>query len=161
MLQTMAQSLPFEMTQLLLAEQARLKGMPDLSKKISEYKPQPNPLAQKKEELELAKLQSEIDERKSRVGENYVDARLKSAKAVNEEAKARKANSEADVKDLEFVRKQDGSERKEKIDDDLIKADVEMQKQDQNAALDYMKQAKLMQDNSDFGQQGANTSKSK
>ena len=142
------------MTKMLLAEQMRLKNMPGLAKQISEYKPQPIPLAQKQQELELAKLQAEIDERKSRVGENYVDARLKSAKAVNEEAKARKAHSEADYKDLEFLRKQDGIDRKEKIDDDLIRASVDMRKQDQNAALDYMKQAQLLDDNSRYEPKG-------
>jgi hypothetical protein len=118
--------------------------MPDLAKKISEYKQQPDPLVQKQKELEIAKLQSEINERNSRVYENQVDSRLKSAKAVNEEAKARKSHSEADMTDLDFLRKQEGVDRREKVDDDLIKANVDMQKQDQNAALDFVKQAELM-----------------
>jgi len=146
MLQTMAQSLPFDLTKILLAEQASLKGMPELAKKIEEFQQQPDPLEQQMKQLEIQKLQSEIDERNSRVGENHVDSRLKEAKAVNEEAKARKSQSDADMVDLDFLRKQDGSERKEKLDDDRYNQNAKMEQEDQKAALNYMSNNQLSQD---------------
>ncbi len=103
MLQTMAQSLPFDLTKILLAEQAELKKMPSLATKIMEYQPQPDPMEQKRKELELKKLESEIAERVSRTQENQVEIRLKEAKAVNEEAKARQGHAKADLDDQAFV----------------------------------------------------------
>ena len=135
MLQTMSQSLPFDLTKLLLAEQARLKGMPELAKKIEEFQPQPDPMAQQMQQLEMQKLQSEINERNSRVGENHIDARLKEAKAVNEEAKARETHSKADMTDLDFLRKQEGQDIKE----DMFKTGVENRRKD----IDVENQAML------------------
>ena len=129
MLQTMAQSLPFDLTKILLAEQASLKGMPELAKKIEEFQQQPDPIEQQMKQLELQKLQSEINERNSRVGENQVDSRLKEAKAVNEEAKARKAHADADMTDLDFLRKQEGQDIKE----DMFKTGVENRRKDIDA----------------------------
>ena len=143
MLQTMAQSLPFDLTKMLLAEQAKLKGMPGLSKQIAEFQQQPDPMEQQMKQLELEKLQSEIAERNSRVTENQIDARLKAAKAVNEEAKARQANSNADMTDLDFLRKQDGTERSEKLDDERYKNKAFQEQQDQKATLDYMSNSQL------------------
>lgn len=108
MLQTMGQSLPFEMTQLLLAEQAKLKKMPDLAKKIQEYQPQPDPYAEEMKVLEMEKIKSEIEERDSRSRENGVDMRLKNANAALAEAQARDVHSGADIKDQDFLDKKDG-----------------------------------------------------
>jgi len=129
MLQTMAQSLPFDLTKILLAEQAKLKGMPELSKKIEEFVQQPDPMQQQMQQLEMQKLQSEINERNSRVAENGQDSRLKEAKAVNEEAKARKTHSDADMTDLDFLRKQDGQDLKE----DMFRSGVDNRRKDIDA----------------------------
>ena len=149
MLQTMAQSLPFELTQILLAEQADLKNMPGLAKKISEYKPQPDPLEQELKQLEVDKLRAEVAERNSRANENQVDMRLKNAKADNEEAKARVGQSNADMTDLDFLQKQDGT----KFSEEMTKATADeeaqdkvnqtnhamrMREADQKATLDFM-----------------------
>jgi hypothetical protein len=47
MLQTMGNSMPMDMSQMILADIARLRKMPDLAKKIETYQPQPDPMAQK------------------------------------------------------------------------------------------------------------------
>jgi hypothetical protein len=52
MLQTMGNSMPPAMSQLVLADIARLRKMPDLAKQIEEYKPEPDPIAQKMQMLE-------------------------------------------------------------------------------------------------------------
>ncbi len=146
MLQTMSQSLPFDLTKLLLAEQASLKGMPELAKKIEEFEQKPDPMQQEMQKLEMEKLKSEINERNSRVGENHVDSRLKEAKAVNEEAKARKGHSDADMVDLDFLRKQDGTDRVEALDDERSKYQAQSKLQAQQAGLNYMGQAQLQND---------------
>jgi hypothetical protein len=139
----LAQSLPFELTKILLAEQARLKDMPDLAKKINEFEPQPDPLVQKQKELELAKIQSEVNERNSRVYENQVDSRLKAAKAVNEEAKAREAYSKADINDLDFVRKQEGIEHQEKVAEEAQRSNNRRKEAVEKAGLGYIEKQAL------------------
>lgn len=120
MLQTMAQSLPFDLTKILLAEQAELKKMPSLAKKIKEYQPQPDPLDQEMKMLEVEKLKAEIAERQSRAAENQVDIRAKNAKAALDEAKARDIHSGADMKDQEFLDKETGVARERELEDKLL-----------------------------------------
>jgi hypothetical protein len=139
MLQTMAQSLPFDLTKMLLAEQARLKNMPELAKRIEEFQQQPDTTAHQMQQLEMQKIQSEIDYNNSRAQENMVDMDLKGAKAINEKAKARKTHSDADMTDLDFVRKQEGVDRKEQNFDKMVDHNYKMEEEDQKATLDYTK----------------------
>jgi len=123
MLQTMGQSLPFEMTQMLLVEQAKLKKMPLLAKKIEAYQPQPDPIAQEKAQLENEKLKAEIAEKYSRAEENReADIMSKKAKATLEQAKAREIHSKADMNDLDYVRKSTGVDQQEAIEQENVKA---------------------------------------
>lgn len=129
LLQTTAQSLPFDLTKMLLAKQSDLNGMPDLAKQIMEYSPQPDPLEQERKQLEVDKLKAEIAERQSRADENIVDMRKKTADAVLAEAKAREIHSVADIKDQDFLDKQTG-----------ITHQRELEKQGQKIGGDLMKQ---------------------
>ena len=120
MLQTMAQSLPFDLTKILLAEQAELKKMPALAKKIEEYQPQPDPMEQEMKMLEVEKLKAEIAERNSRAAENQVDIRAKNAKAALDEAKARDIHSKADMTDQEFLDNESGATRDKELEDKAL-----------------------------------------
>jgi hypothetical protein len=111
MLQTMGNSLPFDMTKMLLVEMARLRKMPDLAKSIEQYQPQPDPMAQQRAQLELALLQAQIANETAKGQENAVDVQLKSAKAATEQAKARDMHSRADLSDLNFVEQERGVNR--------------------------------------------------
>lgn len=92
MLQTMGPNMDFSITQLILAEIARLKRMPALEKRILEYKPTPDPLTQKKleleimrEEKEIEKLNSEIEKNKALAQKALVDADKTALDAVEQE----------------------------------------------------------------------------
>ena len=115
MMQTGQQTMDEGETRLIRAEIARLQKMPELAKKIEEYKPEPDPYVEEMKHLEKEKLKAEIEERLSRARENAVDMRAKTAKAILDEARARDLNSGADLKDLDFTRKADGSEFDEKM----------------------------------------------
>jgi len=115
MLQTGAQTMDQGEVRLIRAEIARLRKMPVLAKKIKEYQPQPDPFTEEMKQLEKQKIMAEIEERLSRARENEVDIRNKTAQAVLNEAKARHIGADADLKDLEFLRKSDGTEFDEKI----------------------------------------------
>jgi len=108
MLQTMGNTMPGEMSQMILADIAKLRKMPDLAKKIEEYQPQPDPMAQQKAQLEVALLQAQVQNETAKAQENAVDVELKTAKTATEQAKARQMHSGSDLSDLDFVEKESG-----------------------------------------------------
>ena len=121
LLQTLGNTMPFEMTQMIIAEIAKLSRMPDLEKRIRDFKQEPDPAAQQMQQAEMErlalenqKLQSEIDRNNARAGEDEIDIQLKMQKAQVEAAKARKLGSEADMTDLDFLLKNDGIDRVDK-----------------------------------------------
>jgi len=115
MLQTMGNTMPPEMSFMILADIAKLRKMPDLAKRITEYKPQPDPMAQQKAQLELALLQAQVANETAKGQENAVDVQLKTAKTQTEQAKARSMHSDSDNKDLDFVDKESGTKDRRDI----------------------------------------------
>jgi hypothetical protein len=109
MLQTMGNNMDFSMVQMVLAEIAKLKRMPELAEKILSFQPQPDPLDQQLKQLEIRKLQAEVQKTEA-------DAQLSMAKA-------RKELSEADLKDLDYVEQETGT--KHERDRDLHGAQAE------------------------------------
>lgn len=122
MLQTMGNSMDPSMSQMILADIARLRKMPDLAKKIEEYQPQPDPLAQKMRELELAKMEAEVMELQAKAMKLQADAQLAGAKVGTEGAKATHLQSDADLKNLDFVEQESG-----------VKQERDLQKQGEQA----------------------------
>jgi hypothetical protein len=125
MLQTVGNTMPLEMTQIILSDIAKLRKMPDLAKRIIEYQPQPDPMAQKKAELEVALLGAQVQNETAKGQENAVDVELKTAKTETERAKARQMHSGSDLSDLDFVDKESGSK-------DMRDMDSENRKHAQN-----------------------------
>ena len=124
MMQTGQQSMDPEEAKLVRAEIYKLQKMPDLALKVLSYQPQPDPVSEQIRQLDLErlslenqKLRAEIEERHSRAIENQVDVELKQAKTQNELAKASKTNSEKDMTDLAFVRKDLGIDKQERIEE--------------------------------------------
>ena len=111
MLQTVGNSMPLEMTQMVLSDIAKLRKMPDLAKRIQEFEQQPDPLAVKKAELEVALLQAQVNNENAKAAENQVDVELKRAKTANEQAKARGLHAKSDLDDLDFLEKESGVSR--------------------------------------------------
>lgn len=123
LLQTMGPSLPFELTQKVMADIIELYRMPDKAKELREYKPQPDPAAEKMKQIELEramleneKIKAEIADKYARAGENEVDRVLKEQKAAVEAAKARKLQSDADIADLKFLREDQQLDHREKME---------------------------------------------
>jgi hypothetical protein len=103
MLQTMGNNMDPSMSQMILADIARLRKMPELAQKIKEYQPQPDPMAQQMQQLEMQLLQAQIANETAKAQENQVDVGLKQAKTATEQAKARNMHSKSDLDDLTFV----------------------------------------------------------
>lgn len=101
MLQTMGNNMSPDMSRLILADIARLRKMPDLAKQIEEFQPQPDPIAEKQAQLQVALMEAELAEKQSIIA-------LNQAKIETEAAKANHLNSQADLADLDFVEQESG-----------------------------------------------------
>lgn len=123
MMQTGQQSMDPEEAKLVRAEIYKLQKMPDLAQKVLSYQPQPDPMQEEVQQLELErlrleldKLRSEIEERRSRAVENAVDVEFKQARTQNELAKAGKTLSEKDLNDMKFLKEDMGVAHKENLE---------------------------------------------
>jgi len=122
MLQTMGNNMDPAMSRMILADIARLRKMPDLAKQIEEYEPQPDPLQQRKLELEIALMEAEVMEVQAKAMKLQADAQLAGAKIGTEGAKANNLNSDSDLKNLDFVEQESG-----------VKQERDLQKQGEQA----------------------------
>lgn len=110
MLQTIGPNEDPSIRRMLMAEIARLQKMPDLAKKLEEYQPEPDPVAMRMQELQVALLEAQVANERAKGRENEVDVYLKTAKAQTEAAKAKALSSDADLKDLSFLERESGIE---------------------------------------------------
>ena len=120
MLQTMGNSVPFDITKIILCKIADLRKLPDLSRMIAEYQPQPDPLAQQKAQLECELLKAQIANEQAKANENAVDVQLKQAKTQSELAKAGKLSSETDKLDLDYVEQSSGLQQERELEKQLM-----------------------------------------
>jgi hypothetical protein len=109
MLQTMGNTLPMEMSQIVLGDIARLRKMPNLAKRIEEFKPAPDPVQEQIQQLELAKLQLELAELQAKTQKLQTAAQLDMAKANEAAAKAGNTTSDTDQKNLDFLEQNSGT----------------------------------------------------
>lgn len=135
LLQTLGSSLPFDMTRMIMAEIAKLSKLPTLEKQILEFKQEPDPVQQKMQELQLAKLEAEIQRLKADAmnkvassQENEADREEKMAQAMLKRAQARKAESEADMLDLTYLKTDEQIDEQTALEKELLKFEMEMER---------------------------------
>ena len=127
MLQTIGNSMDFSMTQMILSDIARLRDMPDLAKRIEQYKPQPDPMAQQKAMLELELLKAQIEETRSKTIENSANAQYKSIQAGN-------VQSDTDLKNLDYVEQETGVKQAR----DVERIEAQAKSQTQTKIVDHL-----------------------
>lgn len=108
MLQTLGPNEDPGLRKLILSDITRLRKMPELSKRIAEYEPQPDPIQQAKAQLELQLLQAQIAKEYSIVDENTAEAELDRAKTIVEGVRAGNIQSDTDIKNLDFIEQESG-----------------------------------------------------
>ena len=108
LLQTIGNNMGQEINQLILSQIAELSKMPDLAKQIKDYQPQPDPMQQQMQELEMAYKQAEIELLKSQAQENLAKSQVHGAKVPVEQARAQSLQGDADNKALDFAQKDSG-----------------------------------------------------
>jgi hypothetical protein len=118
-----------EMQKMILSEIAKLKKMPDLSKAIKEFQPQPDPMEEQLKQMQMQLLEAQIANEQAKAQQGQATAQLNMArieevmakveellaKAGTEGAKARALNSGADMTDLDFLQKQEGTQFKQRM----------------------------------------------
>jgi len=145
MLQTMGPNMDPEMVKMVMSDIARLRKMPDMAHKIEAYQPQPDPIEQKKRELEVALLESEIAEVRAKTAELNAKAQLVAAQITTEGAKANNIQSDTDQRNLDFVEQESGvkQERDLQMAGEQARSNVQLKVIDaQEKAKD--RQSKLM-----------------
>lgn len=108
MLQTMGNNMDPAMARMILADIARLRKMPELAKKIESYQPQPDPLMQRKLELEIQLLEAQLQNELAQAGQRQAGAQLDAARANTEVVKAGNIKADTDLKNLNFVEQESG-----------------------------------------------------
>ena len=149
LLQTNAANMDPAEARIYRAKIAKLWKQPDLAKSIESYQPQPDPVAQQiqmmqleKAKLELALLSKQIEEmdsriieRVSRTEENGLDKDLKKAKIKETLSKADLLIEQADALANEFIKDVTGQKRKEYELDQEFKAAAEIAKRKANSKV--------------------------
>lgn len=108
MLQTVGPDEDPEMRRMILADICKLRKMPELAKKITAYQPQPDPMMQRKQELEIQILEAQLERERAETMKVVADAGLAQAKAGTEQVKAGNIQSDTDQKNLDFVEQESG-----------------------------------------------------
>lgn len=103
MLQTMGNTMPPEMSYMVLADIAELRKMPDLAKRIKNFKPEPDPMAQQKMQLEMELLKAQIAKEQAMAAHYQSNAQFHEARIGESQAKARNLKSESDLKNQEYL----------------------------------------------------------
>lgn len=109
MLQTTGQNFGLEMYQLILAEIADLRKMPELSNKIKQYSPQPSEFEQKQQQIELERQQLENEKMKAEIAKLYADAGKAQADAGNKSA-------DTDRKNLDYIQEESGVNQERELE---------------------------------------------
>jgi len=178
LMQTNAASMHPGLQKIIYAKIAKLWKEPDLAEEVLSFEPEPDPVQQELQQLQLenAKLtnqklkmeiarlakdieseDSKIEERESRTSQNLnSETEENKATARLKNAQAKKLEEEADKIALDFMRKYDGIERNEHIEDKeaewLAKSEeneLKLQHQRELEALKAMVKDKEMQIKSD------------
>lgn len=101
MFQTMGNNADPGLTRMVLTDIAKLRKMPDLAKRISDYQPTPDPVQEQLQALEIQKLQLEVQEIQSKI-------QLNLAKAQESSQAGRLKGGQADKSNLDYVEQEAG-----------------------------------------------------
>lgn len=142
---------PFEFTQEILAEIADLKKLPNLHRFIKEYKPEPDPMAQRKAELELQRMELENARIRAETFEITNKGLVNGAEVSVREQRAGKLQSDTDNSNLKFFKSAEGIDHQESIDKINAQADANIRSKDVDHLnnIDTLRlnhNAKLLQD---------------
>lgn len=86
-----------------MAEYMRISKMPDIADMIRDYQPEPDPMVQQMQQLQLQEQMLKVEQAKMGLTTAQVEAALTQAKTMTEQARAAALQGEADKAALDFV----------------------------------------------------------
>lgn len=151
MLQTIGPQEDPGVRRMILSDICRLKKMPDLAKKIETYEPEPDPMQQRMQELQLALLEAQLENERAQATDRQAAAQLKMAQAGTAEAKAENLRADTDIKSLDFVEQESGvkQERAKELHGEqarsqaqlkLISSQIDRETQREKSQVDLIKE---------------------
>lgn len=141
LLQTVGPNSDPEMAKMILGDIARLRKMPDLARKIENFQPQPDEMAQKRAQLELAMLEAQIDTERAKAEGLRATAQLSGSKSGTEQAKQGNLQSNTDQQNLDFVEQESGVKQER----ELQKSGEQARSQGQLKSMDNQMQKESQQ----------------
>ena len=134
MMQTLGNSMGQELTQMIMGDIARLRKMPDLAHKIETYKPEPDPVQQMMQQLEMKKMELEVAELQAKINKLQTAAQLDMAKVQD-------LGATVDQKSLDFVEQETGVKQER----DLQKQGEQARAQAQTKVIDHQLKMEQLQ----------------
>lgn len=125
MLQTLGNSVDQGIVMMILADIARLRKMPDLAHQLKNFKPQPNPLEEMRQQLEIEKLKAEIAKLQADAMKGQASAQLDQVKVGTEQAKAENLSAETDRVNLDYVEQESGVHQERDLQKQGAQADAQ------------------------------------
>jgi hypothetical protein len=117
MMQTIGPDMEMQQRNLILGEVAQLKRMPELAHMLRNYQPQPDPLAEELQKMEIEKLRLEV----AKLGKEVEE--IDSVIQLNM-AKAKEADARADMANLNFVEQETGTKHERDMQKQGAQADA-------------------------------------
>lgn len=135
-MQTLGNNLPPELPIKIMAKIAHLHKLPDLAQYLETWEPQPDPLAEAQQQLELARLEAETELLKAQAREAAAKSYVQEAKVGVEQARAGQMQSQTDKNNLDFYNRANGIDHEQtkelnqqKYDTDIVKDTLKNQAQ--------------------------------
>jgi len=147
MLQTTGNNMDAGLQKMILSDIARLRKMPAVAKRIEEFEPTPDPMAELEQKLKIKFLEAQITKEYALAAkhnsESSLDeiqkakeatqAQLNQAKANTEKAKTRHLSSDADRKDLDYLEQEAGVNQERELEKIVTKSNQDrLNKQQEN-----------------------------
>ena len=136
LLQTLGPNEDPEIRRGIMADIMELMRMPDQAQRIRAYQPEPDPVQQQMQKLQLENLLLEnevlkatVKDKNARAGENLIDAELKKYKVKVEAAKARKLDTDSDMADLKFIKEDEGYAHLERVELEDVRAAIKAEQE--------------------------------
>ena len=133
LLQTTGNTMDPELNKMILSDIARLRKMPDMAKRIEEYQPEPDPMAQALAKAQLDLALAQIAKENALAQQAGATAQLNVAKVESEAADAALTRAQTDTANLDFVEQESGTKQAR----DLEKIGEQARSQGQMKALEH------------------------
>ena len=143
MLQTASGEDP-SLRKMILSEIARLRKMPELAQKIIDFNPEPDEMQQQLQQLQMKKLEAEIQLLQAQAQEASAGGALKGAKIEVESSRSSMLQNKADRDTLNYVEQEGGITHNRKVELETIKRDANKELSD-NAHMTSLLKERMRQ----------------